>query len=348
MTNGAYPGIRSIGTATPRSRFTQEETFQMTGYESDRIHAIFQNSNIDYRHFYFEGEPTRLENSDQLNERFLKGAMHTGCQAIRNCLENAALQPQDVDLLLVCTSTGYVCPDIGSRLVPHMGFRNDVQRASIVGLGCAGAIPTLQRAWDAARARPGSVVLALTVEICSACFYVDDTMDTVVGNAICADGAAAVLMTTTASPQAQNQPEIVDFQSFLDPAQLDQVGFEHRDGKLRIVLSNKIRHLAPPLLQGAIERMLQRHSLKQSDIRFWIAHPGGRKVIDNVQKHLGLTDDQTQFSRHVLRNYGNMSSPTVLFVLNEVMHKGEPHPGDWGVMLALGPGMAAEVCLLKW
>ena len=79
-----------------------------------------------------------------------------------------------------------------------------------------------------------------------------------------------------------------------------------------------------------------------------MAHPGGRKVIDNVQKHLGLTDDQTQFSRHVLRNYGNMSSPTVLFVLNEVMHKGEPHPGDWGVMLALGPGMAAEVCLLKW
>lgn len=347
MMSTAYPAIRSVGTATPNARLSQQEIFHLSGYSSDRVRAIFMNSDIDYRHIYYEGVPNPFEDSDQLNQRFLQGAMHTGCQAVGNCLASAGLQPEDVDLFLVCTSTGYVCPDIGSRLVGHMGFRRDVQRSSIVGLGCAGAIPTLQRSWDFLRARPGRIALALTVEICSACFYVDDTMDTVVGNAICADGAAAVLMTAT-SHHEQGQPEIVDFQSFLDPAHLDEVGFQHCDGKLRIILSNQIRSLASPLLQCAIERMLQRHSLKQSDIRFWIAHPGGRKVIDNVQKELGLTSEQVQFSRHILRNYGNMSSPTVLFVLREVMEKGEPRPGDWGIMSALGPGMAAEICLLRW
>lgn len=341
------PTIRGIGTATPQSRFTQEEAFQLSGYTDDRVRGIFLNSGIDHRHFYIKGEPNRFEDSDQLNDRFLKGAMNTGCRAIRECMEKTGMSVQAIDLLVVCTSTGYVCPDIGTRLIGHMGFRRDVQRASIAGLGCAGAIPSLQRACDFVRAHPRSIALTLTVEICSACYYVDNTVETIVGNAICADGAAAVLLMTDDSPK-QPYPAIVDFQSFLDPAQLDQVGFDHRQGKLRIVLSNEVRNLAAPLLQNAIEAMLPRHSLTPSDIRFWIAHPGGRKVLDNVQKHLRLTDDQTQFSRHVLRNYGNMSSPTVIFVLDDVANRGNPQPGDWGIMSALGPGMAAEICLLKW
>jgi alkylresorcinol/alkylpyrone synthase len=94
--------------------------------------------------------------------------------------------------------------------------------------------------------------------------------------------------------------------------------------------------------------LLKRNHLSRADIRFWVAHPGGRKVINNLQKHLGLTDEQLRFSRAVMRNFGNMSSPTVMFVLNEVMRTGAPQPGDWGVMVALGPGMAAEAALLKW
>jgi predicted naringenin-chalcone synthase len=94
--------------------------------------------------------------------------------------------------------------------------------------------------------------------------------------------------------------------------------------------------------------LLERHGLRRSDIRFWVAHPGGRKVIDQVQEHMGLADEQLQFSRRVLRNYGNMSSPAVMYVLDEVVRTGNPQPGDWGVMVALGPGMAAEAALLRW
>jgi predicted naringenin-chalcone synthase len=346
-TISSHPTILAIGTAAPSSRFTQEETYDLCGYTSERVRKIFLNSGIDSRCFYFEGDPSCCENSDQSNQRFLRGALHTGARAIVNCLTNASMTPEDVDLLVVCTSTGYVCPDIGTRLIGQLGFRRDVQRASIMGLGCAGAIPSMQRACDFVRARPECIALMLTVEICSACYFVDNTLETVVGNAICSDGAAAMILGTGPSREPR-YPEVLDFESHLDPGQLDKVGFDHQQGKLRIVLSNEIRNLAAPLLERALSALLQRHSLRRSDVRFWIAHPGGRRVIDNVQKELCLTPSQTRFSREVLRTFGNMSSSTVLFVLDDVIQKGQPCPGDWGVMMALGPGMAAEVSLLKW
>jgi len=339
--------ILAIGRATPACRVSQEESFRISRYERDGVRRVFLNSGIDFRHFYFEQEPRLDETSDELNARYLRGAVETGCRAARTCLDVAGLSPRDVDLLVVCTSTGYVCADIGTRLIGHMGFRNDVRRASMIGLGCAGAVPGLQQAADFTNAHLGLVSLMLAVEICSACYYFDDTMETVVGNAICSDGAAAVVLTS--SPLVRKPyPAIVDFESFLDPDHLQTVGFEHREGKLRIILGTDVRNLAAPLIEGALTPLLERHGLSRSDIRFWVAHPGGRKVIDNVQKALGLTDAQLRFSRAVLREYGNMSSPTVLFVLDEVVRTGDPRAGDWGVLIALGPGMAAELALLQW
>src|ERR1700756_194187 len=201
---------------------------------------MFLNSSIDYRHFYLEGDLNRDESSDQLNQRYLRGAMKTGCHAIVNCLATAGRTVRDVDLLAVCTCTGYVCPDLGSRLMAHMGFRRNVQRSAIVGLGCAGAVPALQRASDFVRANPGRVALMLAVEICSACYYVDNTLETVVGNAICADGAAAFLLGT--EPKAERAyPQIIDFESFLDTEQIEQVGLQHKEGKLRIVLGASVQ-----------------------------------------------------------------------------------------------------------
>jgi len=339
--------IRAIGRATPSYRVTQEESFRLSRYERESARRIFLNSDIDSRHFYFDEGPRLDETSDQLNARYLRGALQIGCRAARNCLDIAGLSPGDVDLLVVCTSTGYVCPDIGTRLIGHMGFRPDVRRAPMIGLGCAGAVPGLQRAADFTQAHAGLVSLMLAVEICSACYYFDDTLETVVGNAICSDGAAAVLL--AGSPVVRNPyPAIVDSESFLDPKHLQTVGFDRHDGKLRIVLGTAVRDLAAPLIQGALTPLLERHRLSRADIRFWVAHPGGRKVIDNVQTALGLTDDQLRFSRAVLRHHGNMSSPTVLFVLDEVVRTGDPRTGNWGVLMALGPGMAAELALLQW
>jgi alkylresorcinol/alkylpyrone synthase len=187
----------------------------------------------------------------------------------------------------------------------------------------------------------------LAVEICSACYYVDNTLETIIGNAICADGAAALLL---GSNQEENQayPSVVDFETFLETEKIAEVGLQHRNGKLRIVLGTAVQHLAGPMIERALQPLLQRHGISQSQVRFWVVHPGGRKVIDNVQRYFGMTDEQLSFSRSVLRNYGNMSSPTVMFVLDEIVRHGDPCAGDWGVMIALGPGMAAEIALLKW
>jgi 3,5-dihydroxyphenylacetyl-CoA synthase len=341
------PQILSLGTANPPARFTQQQCFEATGYKGERIRQIFLNSDIEFRHFYFEGSPNLDENSDQSNQRYLNGAVQTGCRAIANCLDSANAPVQDVDFLAVCTCTGYVCPDVGSRLIAHMGFRKNVQRDSIVGLGCAGAIPAMQRAADFVRANPGRKALMLAVEICSACYYVDKSLETVVGNAICADGAAAMLLGSSGK-DAPKYPRIVDFETFLDTDHIEEVGLQHRDGKLRIVLGISIQHLAARVIESALEPLLARNGLSRSDIRFWVLHPGGRKVIDKVQSHFGMTEHQLRFSRTVLRNYGNMSSPTVMFVLDEVVRNGDPQPGDWGAMIGLGPGMAAEAALLRW
>lgn len=342
-----HPRIIGIGTANPPLRLTQEQSFCVTGYEGERIRKIFLNSDIDFRYFYFEGSLNRNESSDELNQRYLRGAMHTGCRAILDCLKSGNSSAQDVDFFAVCTCTGYVCPDVSSRLVAHMGFNSNVQRASIVGLGCAGAVPTLQRVTDFVRANPDRRALMLAVEICSACYYVDRTLETVIGNAICADGAAAFLL--SGAPGSNSAfPRIIDFETFIDSGRIDEVGLQHKDGKLRIVLGESIQQLAAPMIEKALHQLLQRHSLSRSQIRFWVVHPGGRKVIDRVQKHFGMTDAQLRFSRSVLRSYGNMSSPTVMFVLHEIVRSGEQRPGDWGVMIALGPGMAAELALLRW
>ena len=350
--------IVAIGTSTPPHRFTQEEAYRMAGYESQRILEIFLNSDIETRHFYVDPEHVnRYETPDELNQRYLRGALEIGSQAVTRCLDQAGLTVGDVDLLVTCTCTGYVCPDVGTRLMAQMGFRRDTERAPMTGLGCAGALPTLQRASDYARAHPGRTALMLAVEICSAAYFIDNTLETVVGNAICGDGAAAFLLSAdpprTARLSAGREPApryplVVDFESYLDSEQLDKVGFEQRDGKLRIILAALIRDLAAPMISRSLDPLLERNGLARSDIRFWVAHPGGRKVMDNVQRQMGLTDDQLRHSKSVMRAYGNMSSPTVMFVLDEAVRNGDPQPGDWGVMIALGPGMAAETALLRW
>jgi polyketide synthase Type III len=341
------PQILGMGTANPPIRLSQEQSFYATGYKSERIRKIFLNSDIDYRHFYFGGTPNLEETSDQQNERYLLGAVHTGCRAIMNCLEAASASVKDVDLLVVCTCTGYVCPDVGSRLIAHTGFRPNVQRVTIGGLGCAASVPALQRATDFVRANPGRKALVVAVEICSACYFVDNTLETVIGNAICADGAAAFLVgSAEAGPSAY--PRILDFESFVNSDYINEVGFQHRSGKLRFVLGASVQQLGGPLIEKALDQLLQRRGLSRSDIRFWAVHPGGRKVIDNVQEHFAMSDEQLRFSRHVLRNYGNMSSPTVMFVVDEVVRNGNPQPGDYAAMIGLGPGMAAEIALLQW
>ncbi|MBI4460986.1 MAG: type III polyketide synthase [Acidobacteria bacterium] len=347
------PRILAVATAVPPQRFTQQEALQLAGYTSPAAHRIFLNSDIDYRHFYIRpSDKVPHEDPDELHQRYKEGAVLLARQAAENCLAKAGMAAQEIDCILVCSSTGDLCPDLATILFKEMQLSPRVQRGTLLGLGCAGALPLLQRGVDHAVAYPDHRVLLVAVEICSAAYFLDDTLETVVGNAICSDGAAACLLTlrqAQGKPDAANVgPRITSFATVLDPNCQSSVGFAQRQGKLRIILSPRIRELAPPMIDRVLDELLLPRGLRRSDIRFWCLHPGGRKVIDQVQQTLGLSDEDVSVSRHILRNYGNMSSATVLFVLEEIARSGRPRPGDRGVLVVLGPGFAAEAALLEW
>jgi 3,5-dihydroxyphenylacetyl-CoA synthase len=355
VTTPRHPGVLSIGTANPPNRYTQEQIYDLAAkhsefYRNPRIRQIFLNSDIEFRHLYLDIPSfSRTETVDELHERYKKGSLETGVQAIGQCLAHARVDPGEIDCIIAVSCTGYLCPGLAEIYIKELGFRTNVQRADLLGMGCAGAMPGLQRAFDFVRSYPDRKALVVAVEICSACYYVDDSIETVVGNAICGDGAAAVLIGMTSDSAC---PKIKGFETHLEPSMINTVGFEQREGMLRIILAKDIRELAGGLACDLIDQILRSHGLVKEQIKHWILHSGGRKVIDNMQSTIGLSDEQLRHSKFVLRNFGNMSSPTVLYVLDQVLQEDadgqKPQPGDYGVMLALGPGLAVEGALLEW
>ncbi|HEX9636096.1 MAG TPA: type III polyketide synthase [Acidobacteriota bacterium] len=339
------PAVRvaAIGTANPPNCFDQSEAFALSGYPPAR-RRVFLNSDIETRYFWIPKHGFRPdESADQLHRRFREGALAIGELALRRCLEAAGRAPREIDHLTVATCTGYVCPALTSLLIARLEMRDDVQRADLVGMGCCGALPALQRGFDHQRAFPQHRSLVLCVEICSASYYFDDTMETLIGNAICGDGAGALLL-----DHGCDGPELLGFESYITPEHLHWMGFEFCAGKLRLILDREIPAGVPPLAKEAAARLLKRFELELGDVDHWILHPGGRKVIDRLQQGVGLSDGQVRHTKATYRAFGNMSSATVVFVLDRVVREARPQPGDIGLLMAMGPGFTVESALLRW
>jgi alkylresorcinol/alkylpyrone synthase len=217
------------------------------------------------------------------------------------------------------------------------------QRAHIGDTGCAAAMVAVQAAWNHLRAFPDHRAVAASVEICSAALYRDGTAEAALGEAIFADGSGAVCLTCEGAGF-----EILGHKTVIRSEHIGLTGFEFPGGARRLVLSKDLPAVGAEVLADLAGALLQEHGLKQSDIRFWIVHSAGRKVLDRAQRRLGLDEQDLHFSREVFRKYGNMSSATVLFVLEEVMTSGRPQPGDLALMAAMGAGFAAEGALLRW
>src|SRR3989304_5471896 len=240
MTADNQPRIAAVATANPPYRFTQEEVLRLLGYQRPLVREIFLNSDIDTRYLHVDPAAAAArpedEDLDTLHRRYQEGAVLIARQAAEPGLEKAGLTRADVDCILVCSCTGYLCPDLATILVKEMGLPARVQRGSLLGLGCAGALPTPQRAYDHARAYPEHNVLAVAVEICSAAYYLDDTIETLVGNATCAAGAAAAFVTGRSdsgppvgrSPSLGVGPRLAGFASVVDPSCQRSVGLRAR------------------------------------------------------------------------------------------------------------------------
>jgi predicted naringenin-chalcone synthase len=345
MSTATHPvRIASVATASPATRFTQDEVLAVFGYDDPQRRGFFERSDIDGRYMYVERERARADESiDALNARFRAGALELGERAIRRALERAGWKPDDLDFLATTTCTGRLTPSLDAHLIARLGCRPDIQRVHVGDTGCASAMVAMQQAWNHLQTFPGHRALVMAVEICSTTYFLDDRLESAVAHAIFADGAAAVALDTE-----RGAPRVAAHRTLFRSEHLDAMGFDYPGGRHRIVLSKDVRRIGPRMFGEMAEILMKTANLEPADVRHWVLHSAGRRVLDRAGQLLGLDEGQVAHARRVLRTFGNMSSATILFVLDEILRTASPAPGDWGVMIGLGPGFAAEGALLSW
>ena len=337
------PRIVASATAVPPYRWEQAALLRLSGYDGQRA-GFFSNSQIDGRYLYLDPETfTPDESVDQLNDRFQRGAIEIGADAVRRVLGRAGWAPGDIDFLATTTCTGRLCPSLDAQLIRALALKPSIQRVHVGDTGCASAMVALAQAHNHLRAFPGHRAVVVAVELCSTAYYDDDRMESAVAHAIFADGAGAVALSMEG-----DGPAIADHRTIFRSEHLAAMGFEYPGGRPRVVLSKDVRRIGAVMMKEMADTLMASQGLKPDDIRHFVLHSAGRRVIDQARRLMGLDESQIAHSRHVLRHFGNMSSATVLFVLDELLQAKQAVPGDWGLMIALGPGFAAEGALLRW
>ena len=344
--------LSGVGTAVPKHRWTQAETYQLLArhfpyYRSSIVERMFLQSEIETRYFARSPETYDIQaTAGEMHQLFLDEAPELAVRAAQEALNQSDAAANQISCVVVATCTGYLCPGLTAHLIRELGLRPDIQRADLVGMGCAGAMPALQRGYDHVRSQAGGKALVVAVEVCSACFYADESLETVVGNIICGDGAAAVVLESNS--ERTPAPRILGFHSLVDTRFLEAVGLQNVEGKQRIILSKELRQAAGPAVVDVVDGLLAKYSLQRADISHWVFHAGGAAVLSNIDSCMEFREGELQSSREVFRRHGNMSSPTTLFVLDEIQKTAKPEPGALGLALALGPGLATEGALLRW
>ena len=345
------PRIMSVGTATPPRKYTQDEVLDLFQEKDPKVRSLFQSSHIDTRYLYLpapvDGHMVK-ETNQGLLDRHLDGALDIGSQAIEDCLQPLGLAPYDIDLLCCVSTTGFVVPSLTAHLIKKMVFRENVQRLDVLGMGCNAAVNGLQAVTAFARANPGKVALLLCVEICSAAYVYNRSMVTAVVNSLFGDGAAAVVIRQDGADAWQQGPIVADYEPHIIPEALMAMRYTLEDTKLSFFLARDIPYEIGANVEKPVNRLLGRHGLKGKDIDHWLVHAGGAKVIDAVQYNVGLTDHQMRHTLAVLRNFGNLSSGSILFSFRELCREGVIGEGDLGIAIAMGPGTTIETALLTW
>lgn len=315
----------------------------------ERLLKVFGNGQIEGRYFaaplnWFEKERGLQEK----NQLYIEESVRMGSNAVKKCLEAANLNKEDVDAFIFVSSSGMSTPTIDARIMNELKMPSHIKRMPLWGLGCAGGAAGISRAHDYCKAYPEAKVLVLCIELCSLTFQRSDTAKSnLIGTSLFADGAACALVTGEQVPSADSGFLIKDTQSTLMADSEDVMGWDVKDEGLHVVFSRDIPKIIEEWLKPNVDLFLQKLGKKSSDIVHFIAHPGGKKVLRAYEKSLGLAKDKTDISRNVLAQYGNMSSPTVLYVLKDFMEKG-PERGDEGLLTALGPGFSSEMLWLEW
>lgn len=348
--------ILSVGSANPPRSYSQRSIPDLFGVDDPRIKALFAAGHIEKRHLYLP-EPTdegpAFESQSDLIEKHKRGALEMGVQAIQKALEGAKLKPEDIDYFCCITTSGFLCPGLTAILMKHMGFRIDCSRADIVGMGCNAALNGLNPVSSWAQANPEKNALMACIEVNSAAYIFDNSLRTAIVNSLFGDGSAAIVVRASRDePAYEHTPcaQIHGFNSHIIPSAIGAMRFDWDSdaGKWSFFLDRDIPYVVGANADRPVNRLLKTHGLHLRDIKHWLVHSGGKKVIDAIKYNLGLTAHDVRHTTRILREYGNISSASVLFSYESLLAEGRVRKGDWGVMMTMGPGSTIETALLRW
>jgi alkylresorcinol/alkylpyrone synthase len=347
--------IRSIGTAVPEKSFTQRECWEALQRAkrpelTPRTRAVLQgilnhDNGIERRSLALD----RLDDCfnidpDTLYSRFVAHAPVLASRAAHRALERAGLDARQVDGLVISTCTGYLCPGLSGYVVERLGLRADVQAFDLVGQGCAAALPNLQLGQSLIGAGAATHVLSVCVEVSSAAMYLDNDPGVLISACLFGDGAGAAVLSARPG-EGGRSVEWQDSASLIEPGQRKALMFEQKDGMLRNILTREVPTLAADYAHRVLATVLDRNKLDTVQVAAWIMHAGGRDVLLALERRFELDGDAFRYSAAMLREYGNLSSAFVYFVLEAALADGAP-PGWWWLS-SFGAGFSCHGALLR-
>jgi alkylresorcinol/alkylpyrone synthase len=323
------------------------EMFKVNFPEADRLIFAFDNTEIIDRNFcqplsYY----TKPNTFEERNEEYIRSALEYSVQAIDDCVKKAGIGKEDITDILFVSTTGLATPSMDALIINKMRLNPHINRIPIWGLGCGGGVSGMAKANVVAKANPDAVVLLVAVELCSLTLIKSDySKSNFIGSSLFSDGIAACIVKGD-NHNTGKQVKYIDSSSKLYYDSLDVMGWDFKDTGFKVLFSKDIPQFINDRIKTDIVEFLAKHKLQLSDIKNFIFHPGGKKVLDAYTNALKVTGDFLKQTREVMNNYGNMSSATVLYVLEKFMREG--FDNGYGLMLAMGPGFSSEMVLLDF
>lgn len=347
--------IAAVGSALPAHYYDQAtllEAFKRRWAERhhnlDRLERLHHSVLVGGRHLALPIEDyDELTTWGRANDAWIRVAQDVGEKAVLEALDGAGLTAADVDCLITVTVTGVATPSIDARLMNRLGLPSRTKRVPIFGLGCVAGTAGVARAADYVRAYPDEVAVLLSVELCSLTLQREDlSIPNLIASGLFGDGAAAAVV--VGENRREPGPAIVASRSIFYPDSEEVMGWDISESGFRVILSAEVPDVVRRHLRGDVDAFLADHGLTRDGIATWISHPGGPKVLEAVKTALEVGDDALELAWRTLREVGNLSSTSVLLVLEETMRAAPPEPGSYGLMIAMGPGFCSELVLLRW
>jgi predicted naringenin-chalcone synthase len=351
------PQIAGTAVAFTPHRYDQAEVArELSQFAEPGFMRFAETAGVDHRSLALPLKRyPKMTGFTEANNAYIDVAVDLGERAVLSALDEANIAPRDVDSIVMVSSTGIAVPTVDARLISRVGLRPDIKRVPLFGLGCVAGAAGLARVYDYLHGYPEHVAVLLSVELCSLTLQRDDTsIPALIGVSLFGDGAAAVVATgADCVPSGSNVirgprgPRVLGTRSRVLESTVDVMGWNVGSGGFQLVMSRDVPKMADDYLRDEVDGFLVTHGLSVADISTWVCHPGGPKVLDSIEHAMGLPTEALVHSRNSMRENGNISSASVLDVLRRTVAE-PPAEGEFGVMVAMGPGFSFELLLLQW